>query len=123
MKRLLNYLELRKFRLYNEIETVKYMLCNHPEEEKATQQIIEVYNARIEEVTFIIEQIRRILTENDTPERKDEIAKFLSVLVENIPNSKLNSEVYIMYVDKKYDTLEDYIREQVEKLFDLNMQR
>ncbi len=123
MKRLLNYLELRRLRIYNEIETVKYMLYNHPEEEKAIQQTIEVYNARIDEVTFIIEQIRKILVDNDNHEREDEIAKFLSVLVENIPNSKLNSKVYIMYVAKEYDTLKDYIREQIRKLFDLNMQR
>ncbi len=123
MKRLLNYLELRRLRIYNEIETVKYMLYNHPEEEKAIQQTIEVYNARIDEVTFIIEQIRKILVDNDTPEREDEIEKFVSVLVENIPNSKLNSKVYIMDVAKEYDTLEDYIREQMRKLFDLNMRR
>lgn len=122
MKRLLNYLELRRLRIYNDIETVKYMLYNHPEEEKTIQQTIELYNARIDEVTFIIEQIRKILVDNDNPEREDEIAKFVSVLVENIPNSKLNSEVYIMDVDKKYDTLEDYIREQMRKLFDLNLQ-
>lgn len=123
MKRLLNYLELRRLRIYNEIETVKYMLYNHPEEEKAIQQTIEVYNARIDEVTFIIEQIRKILVDNDKPEREDEIEKFVSVLVENIPNSKLNSKVYIMDVAKEYDTLEDYIREQMRKLFDLNMRR
>lgn len=123
MKRLLNYLELRRLRIYNEIETVKYMLYNHPEEEKAIQQTIEVYNARIDEVTFIIEQIRKILVDNDNPEREDEIEKFVSVLVENIPNSKLNSKVYIMDVAKEYDTLEDYIREQIRKLFDLNMRR
>ena len=123
MKRLLNYLELRRLRIYNEIETVKYMLYNHPEEEKAIQQTIEVYNARIDEVTFIIEQIRKILVDNDNPEREDEIEKFVSVLVENIPNSKLNSKVYIMDVAKEYDTLEDYIREQMRKLFDLNMRR
>jgi hypothetical protein len=123
MKRLLNYLELRRLRIYNEIETVKYMLYNHPEEEKAIQQTIEVYNARIDEVTFIIEQIRKILVDNDNPEREDEIEKFVSVLVENIPNSKLNSKVYIMDVAKQYDTLEDYIREQIRKLFDLNMRR
>lgn len=123
MKRLLNYLELRRLRIYNDIETVKYMLYNHPEEEKAIQQTIEVYNARIDEVTFIIEQIRKILADNDNPEREDEIEKFVSVLVENIPNSKLNSKVYIMDVAKEYDTLEDYIREQIRKLFDLNMRR
>lgn len=123
MKRLLNYLELRRLRIYNDIETVKYMLYNHPEEEKAIQQTIEVYNARIDEVTFIIEQIRKILVDNDNPEREDEIEKFVSVLVENIPNSKLNSKVYIMDVAKEYDTLEDYIREQIRKLFDLNMRR
>lgn len=123
MKRLLNYLELRRLRIYNDIETVKYMLYNHPEEEKAIQQTIELYNARIDEVTFIIEQIRKILVDNDNPEREDEIEKFVSVLVENIPNSKLNSKVYIMDVAKEYDTLEDYIREQIRKLFDLNMRR
>jgi hypothetical protein len=123
MKRLLNYLELRKLRIYNEIETVKYMLYNHPEEEKEVRQIIDVYNARIDEVTFIIEQIKKILVDNDSPEREDEIEKFVSVLVENIPNSKLNSKVYIMDVAKEYDTLEDYIREQIRKLFDLNMRR
>lgn len=123
MKRLLNYLELRRLRIYNDIETVKYMLYNHPEEEKAIHQIIEVYNARIDEVTFIIEQIRKILVDNDNPEREDEIEKFVSVLVENIPNSKLNSKVYIMDVAKEYDTLEDYIREQIRKLFNLNMRR
>lgn len=123
MKRLLNYLELRRLRIYNDIETVKYMLYNHPEEEKTIQQTIELYNARIDEVTFIIEQIRKILVDNDNPEREDEIEKFVSVLVENIPNSKLNSKVYIMDVAKEYDTLEDYIREQIRKLFDLNMRR
>ncbi len=123
MKRLLNYLELRRLRIYDDIEKVKYMLYNHPEEEKAIQQTIEAYNARIDEVTFIIEQIRKILVDNDNPEREDEIEKFVSVLVENIPNSKLNSKVYIMDVAKEYDTLEDYITEQMRKLFDLNMQR
>lgn len=123
MKRLLNYLELRRLRIYNDIETVKYMLYNHPEEEKTIQQTIELYNARIDEVTFIIEQIRKILVDNDNPEREDQIKKFVSVLVENIPNSKLNSKVYIMDVAKEYDTLEDYIREQIRKLFDLNMRR